>query len=505
MVRWSKLVKSLAIFVFGSLAGVAAALLLAPKSGKETRTEIKNKSLKAIDQLKAARQSKDPSLKQISNWGNYPQVQVKFHEFEEIDDLRVLVTQSESAIPRGNGRCYGDSALAPQIISTLRYNKFLSFDEDQGVIRCQAGVMLEDILAVIVPKGWFLPVTPGTKLITVGGAIASNVHGKSQHKAGNFADHVLDMELMLGDGSIVRCSKEENAELFWTTCGGMGLTGVILNATLSLIPIETAYIRQESIKARNLDEMMDLFEQSEDWTYSVAWIDCLATGKSIGRGFLMRGEHAKVSELEREQQRKGPLEIQQAKKLNVPLNLPGFVLNTLTVKAFNAVLYHKHPNQVIETIKDYDNFFYPLDAVMNWNRIYGKRGFTQYQFILPKATSRAGLCQILKQIAQSGMGSFLAVLKLYRNQNGYLPFAIEGYSLALDFPIKDGLFEFLDELDEIVLEYGGRLYLSKDVRMSKTMFTQSYPNVERFIKNVNDLSHSNKFKSFQSDRVGITQ
>jgi FAD/FMN-containing dehydrogenase len=498
--------KLLAMLVLGGVIGAVVSLLLAPKSGQETRAQIKRKSLNLANKIKATRKQAIDKLtvKRISNWGNYPQAQVRFYEFEDVETLQAVLVEANNIIPRGNGRCYGDSALAPQVISTLRYNKFLSFDTNKGLIRCQSGVILADLLNIVVPKGWFLPVTPGTKLISVGGAIASDVHGKSQHKAGNFSEHVLEMEVMLNDGTILKCSKEENTDLFWMTCGGMGLTGVILNAILCLIPIETAYIRQEVVKAGNLDELMDLFEQSEDWTYSVAWIDCLAKGSSMGRGILTRGEHARVADLQQEKQKQNPLILKPKRKLNVPINFPGFTLNTLTVKAFNFLYYYKQLDELVKSIEDYDTFFYPLDFVSNWNRIYGKRGFTQYQFILPKEDSRTGLRKILQKIAGSGMGSFLAVLKLYGNQDGYLPFAMEGYSLALDFPIKNDLFEFLDELDEIVLEHGGRLYLTKDARMNKRMFMQSYPNGEVFSHKIKNLNHGSKFRSFQSDRIGLT-
>jgi len=503
MFKRTKIAKILAIFALGSLVGAVITLLLAPKSGRETRTQIKAKGLHWLDRLKSVWGRKTGG-KRLSNWGNYPKVAVKLYEFEDLGTLRKLVTATQNVIPRGNGRCYGDSALAPQVISTLSYNKFLAFDEQQGTIRCQSGVILADILDVIVPKGWFLPVTPGTKLISVGGAIASDVHGKSQHKAGNFSDHVLELELMLGDGSIVTCSAEKNADLYWTTCGGMGLTGVILNATLRLIPIETAYIRQDVIKAKNLDELMDLFEQSEDWTYSMAWIDCLTTGDSMGRGILMRGEHARLSDLEKEAHKQNPLAPKPKRKLNVPFNFPNLVLNSLTMKLFNVLYYYKQLSRQVTSIVDYDTFFYPLDSIANWNRIYGRRGFTQYQFILPKQHSREGMRKILQKISGRGMGSFLAVLKLYGHQKGYIPFAMEGYSLALDFPITADLFQFLDELDEIVLANGGRLYLTKDVRMDKKMFMQSYPKAEDFIEKIQDLNHGTKFRSFQSDRVGLT-
>jgi FAD/FMN-containing dehydrogenase len=441
----------------------------------------------------------------VGNWGNYPKVAARLSTFEEVEEARAFLSQIDTAIPRGNGRCYGDSALAGHIISTLRHNKFLAFNDKKGLIRCQAGVTLAEVLEVIVPRGWFLPVTPGTKFITVGGAIASDVHGKNQHKDGTFCDHVVNMELMLSDGAVVSCSRIENAELFWSACGGMGLVGLILNVTFRLKPIETAYIREETIRAANLDELMDLFEASETWTHSMAWIDCLARGRAMGRGILMRGEHARYEDLETETQRQQPLVIKQKMKFNVLFNFPDFALNRLTMTAFNLAYYHHHPARPVKCLIDYDTFFYPLDAIVNWNRIYGKRGFTQYQFILPRAASRTGLSMLLRAIAGSGAGSFLAVLKLYGPQRGYIPFAMEGYSLALDFPITAGLFELLDELDKLVLAYGGRLYLTKDVRMSRDMFLAGYPQAKTFIQKVRQFNPQAKFRSFQSDRVGVTR
>ena len=491
------------MLLIGGLIGGIIALLFAPQTGKQTRQGIKQNGATLVGRFKPPpREQSD--LTEVSNWGNYPRPQVKVYEFENLDSLREIVTSTNNLIVRGNGRCYGDSALAPHIISSMRYNKFLSFDREQGEIRCQAGVLLSEILDVIVPQGWFLAVTPGTKLITVGGAIASDVHGKSQHKTGNFSDHLLEMDIMLGDGSIVTCSPEQNPDLFWTTTGGMGLTGVILHATLKLIPVETAYFKQDSIKAKNLEHLMDLFEESEAWPYSVAWIDCITGGKQMGRGILMRGDHATPADLPTETQRQAPLRLKPGPKLNVPLHPPGFVLNRLSMKIFNTLYYNKQQADCVSSVVDYNAFFYPLDSILNWNRLYGRRGFTQYQFILPKETSREGMHHILQRIVDRGLVSFLAVLKLYGQQNGFLPFAMEGYALALDFPIVDGLFEFLDELDEIVHHYGGRLYLTKDVRMSRQMFRQSYPNVDQFVEKMQRVNQNNKFRSFQSDRIGIT-
>jgi decaprenylphospho-beta-D-ribofuranose 2-oxidase len=479
--------------------------LFAPHSGRETRRRLRQRGSAVVDQLKRTRSKSetDPNMREISNWGNYPRPRVRYFEFDNLDNLHQLVTSMDDIIARGNGGCYGDSALARNVISTLRYNKFLNFDTGQGIIHCQSGVILSDLVAIIVEKGWFLPVTPGTKMITVGGAIASDVHGKSQHKTGNFSDHLLEMDIMLADGSIATCSKEQNPELFWTTTGGMGLTGIILHARLQLIPVETAYFKQQSVKAENLDQLMSLFEDSETWPYSVAWIDCITRGEQMGRGIIMRGDHARISDLT-DVQKQSPLALKPKLKLNIPVYFPDFALNSISMKIFNTLYYHKQIPTKVEAIVDYNTFFYPLDSILNWNRIYGKRGFVQYQFILPKENSREGVREILQRIVDSGTVSFLAVLKLYGKQNGYLPFAMEGYSLALDFPIVEGLFEFLEQLDQIVLGYGGRLYLTKDARMGQEMFMQSYPGVEKFLAKVGDFNAEQKFRSFQSDRIGVT-
>lgn len=443
-------------------------------------------------------------MSKFANWGNYPKIHATEHRFTHDDSAKRIVEQAQVVIPRGMGRCYGDSALAPQLLSTLSFNQIESFDEKTGQITCQSGVTFEELLDIFVPRGWFLPVTPGTKFITVGGAIASDVHGKNHHKEGSFSNHVLHLDLLKSDGNIVRCSKKKNSELFWATCGGMGLTGLVLRATFTLRRIETAYIKQDAIRARNLDQIMDLFEESIDWTYSMAWIDCLSRGDKTGRSIMYRGEHATTDDLKYHDRRTRPLILPPKRKLNVPLTFPNLVLNPLTVKAFNFMYYHKQPSGMLRNIIDYDSFFYPLDSIHNWNRIYGSKGFTQYQFVLPKAESRQGLMKILGCIQAKNRGSFLAVLKLFGHQDDLISFPMEGYTLALDFPIRRGLFEFLDELDEMVLEHGGRLYLTKDVRMAPTMFQKGYPNAKKFVDIVKNVNPDAKYQSLQSQRIGIT-
>jgi len=423
------------------------------------------------------------------------------------EDLLVeSVKNTPKIIARGMGRCYGDSALAGHILSSLKLNCFLRFDEQNGVLDCEAGVTFDDILRTVVPAGWFLPVTPGTKFITVGGAIASDIHGKNHHAAGTFSDHVHWFDLLLANGEIRRCSRTENIGLFRLTCGGMGLTGIILRASFGLEKIESSYIRQESIKAKNLDDIMRLFEDSASWTKTVAWIDCLSKGAKMGRSIMMRGEVAKLSDLRTERQRAQPLQVHKSAMLNVPFNFPSFVLNSFSVKAFNFLYYNKHPNRQVNSIIHYDTFYYPLDIVHNWNRIYGKNGFTQYQFVLPYATSREGLIDIIGLIGKRNMGSFLTVLKLFgKQEENYLRFPMEGYTLAMDFKINKRVWNFLDEMDELVLKYGGRVYLTKDVRMRPETLQAMYPQAGEFREKVHVTDPLEKFSSVQSQRIGIHQ
>ena len=430
----------------------------------------------------------------LKSWGKYPIINNKSLNFDEEETLKTIIDNNNELIPYGNGRSYGDSALSKNIINVKPYNYFLNFDETKGILHIQAGVLLAEILNIFVPKGWFIKVTPGTKLITVGGAIASDVHGKNHHVEGCFSECVEEFSLMLPNSEIVTCSKTENIELFRATCGGMGLTGVILDAKIILKKINSKYINQTTIKTKNLKETFEAFDKYNNKPYSVAWIDCLAKGDNIGKCLLMVGDFDDD----------GDLDYGIKKKLNIPFNFPSFALNTKSVKAFNWLYYGKVRKLISKQKVDIDNFFYPLDAIDNWNRIYGKNGFTQYQFILPLETSYIGLEEILKSISSSGKGSFLAVLKLYGKANeNYLSFPMEGYSLALYFKIEKGLFELLDKLDEIVVKHKGRVYLTKDVRISKETFEKGYPLINKFRSLREKNKMTMKFNSLQSKRVKI--
>lgn len=440
--------------------------------------------------------------KNMSNWGNFPRVMADEFSFDLPADVVSILKEQKGFIARGNGRCYGDASLAKTVISTLRANKILSFDRKAGILECQSGITLDEVLKVIVKQGWFLPVTPGTKFITLGGAVASDVHGKNHHKEGSFGSHVLEMDVLTADGRLITCSADQYNDLFEASCGGMGLTGLVTRVKLQLKPIETAYIKQKQIKARNLDEAFALFEQYRDATYSVAWIDCLQSGKALGRSILMVGEHAQLSDLSKKQARK-PLQLPDKLRVQVPFHAPAGLLNTYSVRAFNFLYYNKQKKEV-DQVTPYETFFYPLDFVHGWNKLYGKPGFVQYQFVLPLENSREGLIKVLRHIAAKKLGSFLAVLKLFGKEERMISFPMEGYTLALDFPVRPGLFEFLDELDTIVHAEGGRVYLTKDARLNRDYLASAYPKLGYFKEMVKKYNPDYHFQSMQSQRLGLT-
>ena len=426
----------------------------------------------------------------VSNWGNFPIVEKEMKSEDSLQKIKDFVRNNNEIIARGNGRCYGDASLSENIFSTKRLNKLISFDRLNGIFECESGVLLSEVLEVIVPQGYFLYVTPGTKFISVGGAIASDIHGKNHHAEGCFSEYVQEFSLLNEKSEVLICSKTENSEKFWATIGGMGLTGIILSAKFKLKNIETAYIRQESIKAENLDEIFKLFEESETWTYNVAWIDCLQKGKNLGRSIMMRGEHAFQHQIPGKI-KENPLRLKQKPKPTIPFYFPDFVLNNITVKLFNLLYFNKQRQKQVNEFVDYETFFYPLDVINDWNKIYGKSGFIQYQMVIPKEKGKEGMKKILETISTSGNGSFLAVLKLFgkNNPEAYNSFPFEGYTLALDFKVNKKLNNLVEKLDQIVEEYGGRIYLTKD-SMSKSSLTNYLQNVQ-----------NPKFVSLQHKRI----
>ncbi|MFQ3599359.1 MAG: FAD-binding oxidoreductase [Chloroherpetonaceae bacterium] len=429
---------------------------------------------------------------ELSGWGRFPTVQSKLFHLKDSSELSKRVHHFRG-VAFGMGRSYGDSALSEQVIFTPTYNHFLDFDAERGLLCVQAGTTLKEILEVIVPKGWFLPVTPGTQFVTFGGAIASDIHGKNHHKEGSFCDYVNWYRLMLPNGDLVTCSPTENIALFRATNGGMGLTGVILDGEFRLKRIQSAFIDMTTIKARNLDEILELFDTHVGFTYSVAWIDTLARGAHIGRSVLMLGEHSTD----------GGLSLPEPREKSLPIDFPDFALNSIGVSLFNTLYYNKNFKKQLQKRVPYRPYFYPLDAVLHWNKMYGRRGFTQYQFVIPKS-ERATLRNILDEIAKAKSASFLAVLKLFGKENeNWLSFPKEGYTLALDFPIRSGIFDLLKRLDKLVLDAGGRLYLTKDATMSKAMFEAGYPNWRKFVELRRAIGADKVFSSLQSERLGL--
>ena len=439
-------------------------------------------------------------MRTLSGWGRFPQAECRVVAPKGEAELRSTVTSVRSAIARGNGRSYGDPSLNRETTLLLRHSdRILDFDPATGRLEAESGVMLADIIETFLPRGWFVPVTPGTKFVTLGGMIAADVHGKNHHKSGSFGDHVESLELVLADGRVLRCSGEENRELFAATRGGMGLTGVIRSAVFRLIRVESAHVRQEVVRTRNLAETMQAFEALRDWTYSAAWIDCLARGRNLGRSVLFCGEHARAGELPAGL-RSNPFAFAKRHARRMPADFPGFALNAWTVKAFNRVYYTA--NRPGERIVDYDRFFYPLDAILEWNRLYGRQGLLQYQCVLPKDAAAVGLTAMLEAVAAAGTGSFLSVLKLLGPGRGMLSFPMEGYTLALDFPANPRALDLLSRLDAIVTAHGGRIYLAKDARMSPEMM-HGYPELVAFRSQRKAADPSGKFSSLQSERLRL--
>ncbi|QCU90679.1 FAD-binding oxidoreductase [Thiomicrorhabdus sediminis] len=441
-------------------------------------------------------------VSKISGWGRYPQIDSQALPANSMQQVQLHIAQSGSLLARGLGRSYGDSSLSERHIPMQRLDYFIDFDDNTGDLLCSAGVSLAEILEHFVPLGWFLPVTPGTQFVTIGGAIASDVHGKNHHLHGSFCEHINFLKICLANGEMVRCSANENSALFHATCGGMGLTGIIVEASLRLIPINNRFIAETTLKTANLSETLQSFEQTQDFTYSVAWIDCLAKGANLGRSLIMLGEHA-GDEADQLYARDLSKQINKG-QLSMPFNLPQFTLNRYSIKAFNSLYYHRVTSPKSERIVDYQPYFYPLDKIAHWNRMYGKSGFVQYQFVIPKEAGQEGLHKILHEIAQSQRGSFLAVLKLFgKGNDNLLSFPQQGYTLALDFKLDNNLFAFLQRLDAIVLDYGGRIYLTKDARMSEQTFKQSYPRWQEFQEVREHYGALEKFNSLQSQRLGL--
>ena len=440
----------------------------------------------------------------LAGWGNHPRVDCLVAHPETSRDVRRAVTRA-GTIARGLGRSYGDPAVNGEgrVVDMVGLDGYLGFDEATGVLRCEAGVTLGQIIADFAPRGFFPAVTPGTKFVTIGGCIANDVHGKAHHADGCFSTCVDSFHMLLASGEVVECSREANADLFWGTFGGMGLLGIVLDATLRLRPIETTYFLQKAIEARNLDEMLDAIEESDAiFPYSVAWIDSLAKGPSLGRGVLTVGDRASLDDLG-PSQRRTPLRVAPPSPLVVPFDLPSAALSTLTIRILNVVLDQVQSHGA--AVAHYEKFFYPLDFVGEWKRGYGKRGFTQYQFVIPLEGGRERMRTILARIANSGCAPFLNVLKRFGEANeAPLSFPFRGWTFAIDFPITDGLAPLLADLDAIVLEAGGRVYLGKDAFLDAHTFRAMYPRLGEWLEVKRRVDPEGVFSSNLGRRLDLT-
>jgi FAD/FMN-containing dehydrogenase len=413
----------------------------------------------------------------ISSWGNVIRAPHDVYGLHSRHDSFPDLPASGTVLPFGNGRSYGDSCLniGGALLQTRALDRFIHFDRDSGVLACEAGVLLADILRLVVPAGWFLPVVPGTCYVTVGGAIANDVHGKNHHRAGSFGRHVRKLELLRSDGMRLSCSPTENPDWFAATVAGLGLTGVVTWAELQLRPISGPRLDVETIRFASLDEFFALCEESEQrFEYTVAWIDCLGRGKQLGRGILQRASHPPEQ---------APSGLARERKLAVPFPLPVSLVNGLSLRIFNTLHYHLQSARRRLTSEYFQSFFFPLDRILYWNRLYGPTGFYQYQCVVPTAGAAAATAELLDTIARSGLGSFLAVLKRFGSLEspGMLSFPREGATLALDFPNKGAaVARLFESLDRIVGAAGGTLYPAKDGRMPGALFRSGYPRWREF-------------------------
>jgi FAD/FMN-containing dehydrogenase len=410
------------------------------------------------------------------SWGRLFAPDQRVRGMRDRTEALPLPAGDESLLPYGVGRSYGDSCLndGNTLLRARDLDRFIAFDPQSGLLRCEAGVLLSEIIEFALPRGWFLPVTPGTKFATLGGAIANDVHGKNHHRAGTFGHHVPRFELLRSDGARLACSETENADYYRATIGGLGLTGLVTWAELRLKPVKGPWIRQKAVRFASLDEFFALCDPLErEHAYVVAWLDCATRGTGATRGVFFAGDH---------DERSDPVPPPSPRK--VPVTPPFSLVNGVTLRAFNELYYRAPRGGGEPAAVSYDAFFYPLDGIADWNRIYGPRGFFQYQCLVPEgARGREALAAVLERIAASGEGSFLGVLKRFGGMApaGMMSFPQPGYTLALDFPNRGARsLALFDTLDALLIEAGGRCYPAKDSRMPAAAFQAFYPQWKDF-------------------------
>ncbi len=441
----------------------------------------------------------------LQGWGRYRNYDSEVLECLLPQSVGAMVPSRAGLIARGNGRSYGDAAvgeLATLICGGL--SRMKAFDAGNGILTVEGGTLLSDILRAFIPRGYFPPVVPGTKFVTVGGMIASDVHGKNHHRVGGFGDHVTQFKLVVASGELVTCSRTENPELFYATIGGMGLTGVIVEASFEMKPIETGWILQKTTVAQDLAGALKVLQATDELTYSVAWIDCLAGGKSMGRSLVFTGEHATREQVSARMPQAEFFPAAREPKLGLPFDFPAWMLNGVSVSAFNEMYFRAGARKAgSPSLVHWNPYFFPLDGIHRWNRLYGRRGFLQHQCVVPEGNALAVLGEMLERFVRSGKGSFLAVLKKLGRGGGLISFPTSGYTLALDLPATTDVFPLLEEIDKIVVQAGGRLYLAKDARQSRHTFEAGYPQLSAFRELRRVTGADRRFRSHLSTRLGI--
>jgi decaprenylphospho-beta-D-ribofuranose 2-oxidase len=420
----------------------------------------------------------------LTGWGRTAPTASHLVSAADPDEVRATLSSAggRGVIARGLGRSYGDPAQNAGGTVLMPLPPSIVIAPDAETVRVSAGTSLHDLMTALLPRGRFLPVSPGTRWVSVGGAVACDVHGKSHHRAGTFGRHVASMSLMTADGRVHEIGPEDDPELFWATVGGLGLTGVLLEATLRTIPVQSAWITATTRRTDDLDDTMTVLrEADDDVTYSVAWIDTLARGRALGRSVVSLGEHARLDELTGAAARR-PWLLPGTPRLGVAGPVPPHLVSWPTVRAFNELWYRKAPRLRQGELQTIGSFFHPLDAVAGWNRLYGARGFVQYQLVVPDTEPGDGaLRAAVTLVASLGQGSFLSVLKRFGAENpGLLSFPMPGWTLALDLPVGPGLGEVLDRLDGLVTGVGGRVYLAKDARLQPATLRAMYPRLDAF-------------------------
>ncbi len=413
----------------------------------------------------------------LAGWGGTAPTAAAVVRAGSRGDVERALAEGGRLVARGLGRSYGDAAQCGggTVVEMTALDRVLAFDQESGRVTAEAGTSLDALMRVVLPAGWFVPVTPGTRQVTLGGALAADVHGKNHHRDGSWASFVPRCTLATPSGT-VECGPDRDPDVFWTTAGGMGLTGIVLDLDLDLLPVETASMRVDTERAADLDDCMARMEEGDaGYRYSVAWIDCLARGRRLGRSVLTRGEHALLDDLPAAR-RASALEMGPGARLAVPAVPPLSLVFTAGVAAFNEAWYRRAPRRRVGAVEPLTTFFHPLDGVAGWNRLYGPRGFVQYQFVVPPAAGET-VREVLERLSQARVASFLAVLKRFGpGDAGALSFPMPGWTLALDVPAgAGGLGALLDELDELVAGAGGRVYLAKDGRVRPELMTTMYP------------------------------